>query len=141
MFVSKEGIKSLLIERGLITASQFNERCQKKRWSESKYRPCYDLVKDHFGIERALNRNYIRTLVVMLNGDKEGHEFVSSKRSRLDMSYEENDSADESPLLDLNATVDMSIDSENVDPILAEKDRIIEGLTLKYFTTLIKPPK
>ena len=139
MFVSKQAIKDLLIEKGLVTASQFNDRCQKKRWREHAYRSCYDAVKDHFGFERALNKNYMRSLAFLLNGDDEGYEFVSCKRSKMETSYQENDSADEDPLLDFNSTIDgstMSIEEENVDPVIARKDRLIAGNDSNY--SLIK---
>ena len=127
--MSKESIKALLIEKKMLTATQFNERCRLKNWRGHKYSKCYSLIKEGFGIDKALNKNWIRSLVRMLNENSEGIEFVSSKRARMETSYLDEDSADESPLLDLNKTVDMSVDAENIDPVDSEKDRIIEGKT------------
>ena len=125
MFVTKAEIKALLVDRGLLTASRFNDRCSKKQWHASQFRKCYDTIIGHFGIDTKLNRNYVRSLVRLLNGDEEGTEFVSSKRSRMDMSYEEDD--EDTPLLDPNQAADMSFEEE-IDPVLAQKDRLIEGI-------------
>ena len=119
VFVSKEDIKRVLIEKKLAKATSFKNRCARKEWKRagSKY---YDVVLSAFGLivsdAKELNQRRDKLWRCLNNTSSLGVNF-DVKRASMETSYceESDDEADR-----MSKTINEVFGTDNIELIMNE---------------------